>query len=175
MPKKFYNRFFYISLALVLIGILCLFLPHSIIRHTFRYVVGIIMVLIGVYKLVMSDVKALGIKEYRIDIIEGIISIVVGVCSINFFYSNHACFFLGAIYLIMPIFRIIISENKVNQFFLDIMKYIFAGYIITNTLSIDMLVKVYVALTFIGIGAAIMIYRFIYYKNQSKQEDEVYQ
>lgn len=64
----------------------------------------------------------------------------------------------------MPIFRIIISENKLNQFFMDFLKYIFAGYIITNTVSIPIILKVYVALTFIGIGAGVMIYRIVYYK-----------
>lgn len=116
MPKTFFNRFFYFSLSFILIGIICLFLPHNVIRHTFRYVVGLSIIAVGFYKLIISDIKALGKREYTIDIVEGFISIIIGVCSINFYYSETASFFLGAFYLIMPIFRIIISENKLNQF-----------------------------------------------------------
>lgn len=173
MPKTFFNRFFYFSLSFILIGIICLFLPHNVIRHTFRYVVGLSIIAVGFYKLIISDIKALGKREYTIDIVEGFISIIIGVCSINFYYSETASFFLGAFYLIMPIFRIIISENKLNQFFMDFLKYIFAGYIITNTVSIPIILRVYVALTFIGIGSGVMIYRIVYYKRNSVDDDEV--
>ena len=55
---------------------------------------------------------------------------------------------------------------------MDLLKYIFAGYIITNTVKIPIILKVYVALTFIGIGVGIMIYRFVYYKRKMVDEDE---
>ena len=172
MPKTFFNRFFYFSLSFILIGIVALFLPHTVIRHIFRYVVGLSIVAVGFYKLIFSNIKALGKREFIIDIVEGFISIIIGVCSINFYYSETICLILGAIYLVMPIFRVIISENKLNQFFMDLLKYIFAGYIITNTVKIPIILKVYVALTFIGIGVGIMIYRFVYYKRNMVDEDE---
>ena len=172
MPKTFFNRFFYFSLSFILIGIVALFLPHTVIRHIFRYVVGLSIVAVGFYKLIFSNIKALGKREFIIDIVEGFISIIIGVCSINFYYNETICLILGAIYLVMPIFRVIISENKLNQFFMDLLKYIFAGYIITNTVKIPIILKVYVALTFIGIGVGIMIYRFVYYKRNMVDEDE---
>lgn len=172
MPKTFFNRFFYFSVAFILIGITCLFLPHNVIRHTFRYVVGLSIIAIGFYKLIISDEKALGKREYLIDIVEGFISIIIGVCSINFYRSEKTCLFLGAFYLVMPIFRIIISENKLNQFFMDFLKYIFAGYIITNTVRMPMILQAYVALTFISIGVGVMIYRYVYYKRNMVDDEE---
>lgn len=175
MTKEFFNKFFYFSIALVLIGISFIFIPQDILINIFRYIVGILIILIGYYKLVMSNKKALGEREYYLDIVEGFISIFVGVISIRFYDNAIVCLVLGLVYLIVPLIRIFLSTNKINQILIDIFKFIFAGFILMSNTLVPYATKIYLSIVFIAIGLAVFIYRFFYHKkNGSESEEELF-
>lgn len=161
MSKSFFNRFFYFSLLIILLGILALILPHNFVRKFYVYVCGISILLTGMIKLLISDISVLGKKEYSIDILEGIFSIIIGIVFMNFYQYKMVCLILGILYLIFPIYRLIIAPNKINQGIMDCLKFILVGYIFANSTGYKYVLKIYLAISLIAIGLLIMIYRYI--------------
>lgn len=175
MTKKIFNKFFYFSIVLVVIGISFLFVPQNILSNVFRYIVGILIILIGHYKLIMSNKTALGTREYYLDIVEGFISIFVGVISIRFYDIDIVCLVSGIVYLVVPFIRIFLSTNKINQILIDIFKFLFAGFIFMNNTLAPFATKIYLSVIFISMGIIVFIYRFLYHrKNNYDSEEELF-
>lgn len=167
MSKSFFNRFFYFSILIILFGILAFILPHNFVRKFYVYISGYSILLTGIVKLLISDLSVLGKREYTIDIIEGIFSIIIGIVFINFYQFKMVCLVLGILYLIFPIYRIIIAVNKINQTFMDSLKFILVGFIFANSTGYKYILKIYLAISLITIGLLIMIYRYVNFKKEN--------
>lgn len=77
------------------------------------------------------------------------------------------CLVLGILYLIFPIYRIIIAVNKINQTFMDSLKFILVGFIFANSTGYKYVLKIYLTISLITIGLLIMIYRFVAFKKRN--------
>lgn len=170
MKGKFFNKFFYISLVFILIGILLFFLPaQSVMKLAYR-LVCIIIIIIGIFKLVFSDIKVLGKKEYYLDLSEGFINILVGVVCYNFYHVYITSLIFGALYLVIPILRITLSNNKLNQFIMDIFKFVFASLLISASYKLPTITKIYSASIFLIIGIGIIALKIVIYIKHKDEE-----
>ncbi len=175
MTKGFFNKFFYLSIFLIIFGITLLFIPQDIVKTIFIYVVSVCIILTGYYKLVMSNKKALGKREYYLDIVEGFVCIFVGVINVRFFDVSIVCFIIGLVYLVVPLLRIFLATNKINQILMDIFKFIFAGFILMNNMVVPKASQIYVSVVFILFGLIVFAYCFLdHKKNNSKDEEELF-
>lgn len=163
MNKKFFDTFFYVALFFLALGILLFCLPSETVMIICYRFICIIITIMGIVKLVFLDKSALSEEDYYLDLIEGIISILIGVICFNFSKYYFINIFFGVIYLIIPIIRIAIATNKINQFFMDIFKFIFASVIFVSTYHAPLVAKIYTALIFTLMGLGIIGIKIILY------------
>lgn len=167
---KFINKFFYIAIVFFALGIICLAVPAKTILPIIYRAVCIFIVSIGIFKLVMCDINVLGKREYYLDIVEGVINLIVGVVCFNFYHIYVVSLIFGLLYLIMPILRVLLSMNKINQILMDIFKFIFAIVIMSSTTKMPNIVKMFVAIVFITFGVMILVYKYVVHKSQYRRE-----
>lgn len=172
--NKFINKFFYLSIVFMLIGILFYILPPNIVMVVSYRLVCIIIIIIGIVKLVLSDKKALGEKEYWLDLTEGFINIIVGVVCFNFYHVYITSLVFGVIYLVIPILRIAISTNKLNQLIIDVFKFIFAILLIVSSYKMPEITKFYSASIFLLIGIGIMVIKIVLRVKSKNNSEELF-
>lgn len=163
MKYKLFNHFFYISLLFILCGILCIINSAEVVLHIVYNIICIIILIIGIFKLVMSNKRDLGQKEFVFDIIEGAVNIVVGVVCINFYHHYLVNLICGIAYLVVPLLRVFFAQHKINQLIFDIFKFIFAGFIIATTQDIPEIGKYYISAFFLVFGIGLMSLKLIKY------------
>lgn len=111
-------------LIFITFGLLYAIAPSDFTYNITLKIVASFLVLDGIFKLILADIKTLGEKEYILDIIEGFVAIVLGVISFKFCNYNLVPFLCGIIYLCIPIIRIILAQRKINQLLIDSLKYL---------------------------------------------------
>ena len=113
-----------ISMLIFLIfAILFVFFGYKLIRP-FLYFIGGCICLAGLIKLTLLNKSNTPIADYVLDLIEGIDDIFIGVICVKFWDYNYVIFVLGIIYTIIPIIRLFMAKNKINQLFVDSLKYL---------------------------------------------------
>ncbi len=170
MVDKFFDKFFYIALFFIVIGILLFCLPSKSVLIICYSFVCFLICITGIIKLVFLDKSVLTNDDYYLDLIEGFISIFVSVICLNFYEYYLVSLILGIVYLIIPIVRIVLSTNKINQFIMDIFKFIFASVLFTATYHAPLLTKIYTALIFLIIGIGILVLKIIFYYKHKDDE-----
>lgn len=132
LVKKFSSALFF-SIVLFLLGMGFLLVPDNVLDLIFFPIISCLIVLIGLYKLGFLDKDNKSKPEFILDLIEGIISLIVGVLFINFYSYHIMDFILALLYLAVPIIRYFYSNHKLNLFFEDLVKYYFAIIIIGSS------------------------------------------
>lgn len=113
-----------ISMLIFLIfGLLFLFFGYKLIQP-FLYFIGSCICLAGLIKLTFLNRSNTPLADYTLDLVEGIADIFIGVICVEFWDYNYVVFTLGIIYTIIPIVRLFMAKNKINQLFVDSLKYL---------------------------------------------------
>ncbi len=145
-----------ISMLIFLIfGTIYLTLGYKLIKPSL-YIIGSLVTLAGIIKLTMLNKANTPIKEYTLDLVEGVFALFIGIISIKFYNYNVAIFIMGVLYLLFPIIRLFMSINKLNQLFVDSLKYM-ASIVMISCIYKEELTQYIVALIFYGIALFIFI------------------
>lgn len=145
-----------ISMLIFLIfGTIYLTLGYKLIRPSL-YIIGSLICLAGMIKLTFLNKENTPLIEYRLDQIEGIFAMFIGVITIKFYNYNVAIFIMGLIYLLFPIIRLFMSDTKLNQLFVDSLKYM-ASIVMISCIYKEELTQYIVALIFYGIAVFIFV------------------
>ena len=120
------------------------------------YFIGSVICLDGIIKLTLLNRLYEGNAEFTFDLIEGISNLILGVIIVKFFAYRFVVMTCGIIYSITPVIRILFSKHKLNQFVIDILKYLAAVILIT---SVDRkyIVRLIVFIVFMSIAVIIFI------------------
>ena len=142
-------------LIFLIFGTIYLTLGYKLIRPSL-YIIGGCITLAGLIKLTLLNKNNTPKMEFNLDCIEGWLAILVGIISIKFYDYEYVLFVIGIIYLIIPIIRILLSENKLNQLFVDSLKYM-ASIVMISCIYRKEYTQYIVALIFYGIAIFIFI------------------
>ncbi len=121
-----------IILALILItfGFIFIFVDQNLIAPIYFRIVSILVIIIGLFKLLFISKTTMNKVEYRLDLIEGILNLFIGVIFSNFHEFYILNIILFTIFMVVPLVRFKYAFNKANQFFIDTPKYIIAASIL---------------------------------------------
>lgn len=162
-----------VSTILICLGLVFIFSPIPILSPIVFTITGLIIILIGIYKLTFSDKQKMGEREYYLDIIEGTFNLIVGVIFINFNESVYIDCGLFIIFLIIPGIRIILSNYKLNQVIIDLPKYFLAICILCSIPKINRYFFYIIGGTIISLTTYYLIKKIIYVKEQKKANGRV--
>lgn len=112
------------ALIFIILGVLFIVLPTKMLYNFAMKTIGVLLIISSILKLVLVCKDTTSKREYIFDIVEGFIAMAIGVSVFKFYNYNVVTFICGIIYLIMPIIRIIVSKHKLNQLFVDTLKFI---------------------------------------------------
>ncbi len=153
-------------LIFLILGILFIAVPTKYLMPIIYWFMCIPLIISGIVKLTLADKRILGSLEYRFDIFEGVLSILVGVISLNFREYPIVTFILGLFYVVVPICRIIYSKTKKNQMLVDCLKYLTAFILITSYKTLSKFMCIVLGCIFI----AICVFIFITLVNKAKKQ-----
>ena len=142
-------------LIFLIIGTIFLFFGYKLIRPVL-YIIGSIICLGGLAKLTFLNKKNTPIADFVFDLIEGIFAIFIGVIVVKFYDYKYALFTCGIIYIIIPIIRIFMANNKINQLFVDSLKYL-GVVVLLSCIFQDRVSGYVVALIFYGFAIFIFV------------------
>ena len=155
--------------ALIISSILLLTLPNEYLYKIVLYFIGSVICLDGIVKLTLLNKLYEGTVEFTFDLIEGISNLVIGVIIVKFFNYRFTVMTCGIIYSITPIIRIIFSKHKMNQFVIDILKYLAAVILITSV-DREYIVRLIVFIVFMSIAVIIFITLLIKIRKNKRGE-----
>ena len=161
MNAKFLNKFFYIAIGLIFIGILSLLVSAKSVMLFTNRLICIIIVISGAFKLVMSDYNTLGQKEFYLDMAEGFVNVLVGVVCIYFVHTYVVSLIFGLLYVAVPILRLALATNKINQLIIDFFKYLMAIVLFLSSYSNPIFAKIYVSFILILLGLGLLAIKII--------------
>lgn len=170
--KKFLATYLFtilIMLFFIALGTVFIIFRNKGLAMTYFTIIGIVIIIIGVFKLTLVDKDRLGRLEYNLDLAEGLINLIVGVVFINFFEYIFVDFVLFAMYITIPICRCFYSQHPVNQVFVDSPKFLMSFSIVFAS---NFTFKVFFSIMggiFILVGVGIMIRKIIFEVKELKE------
>lgn len=153
--------------AFVLIGFLFLFLKKGYLYPAVLITLGILICLAGIVKLTLLNKQLSGTMEFTFDLLEGIVNLIVGVVIVNFWDFRWITFGCGCIYAIIPILRIVLSEHRINQLVVDILKYL-AIVVLISSFNRVLTVRYVVSSIFFAVAIIIFITLIIKIKKEKR-------
>lgn len=153
--------------ALLVMGILFIVLPHSIVYPTLLMFIGVVICLDGIVKLTFLNIHTQGKKEFVYDLLEGILDLVLGVVIVKFYKYEYVTCISGVIYAIIPILRIIFSRHKLNQFVVDILKYL-ALIVLISSIERQYTTRIVVSTIFFSVAVIIFITLLVKIRNERR-------
>lgn len=123
----------FMAVVLIPIGIAFIFADHLILSNIYFTTIGIIIVILGIGKIALASSDTMTKIEFRLDVIEGIVNLIVGIIFINFWEYFFIDCIIFAFYIATPIARFFFRKRVLDQFLIDVLKYYFAITILCST------------------------------------------
>ena len=142
-------------LIFIIIGTVFLIMGYKLIKPVL-YFIGACICLAGLIKLTFLKKDNTPTADYVFDLVEGILDLFLGVIVIKFHDFHYVVFTIGIIYLIIPIIRLCMAMNKLNQLFVDSLKYL-ASIVMISCIREEQLSGYVVAAIFYGIAVFIFV------------------
>ena len=147
-------------LIFLILGILFIVIPDIYLMPVIYWLMCVPLIIVGMFKLVFLNKEIQGNLEYQFDLYEGLVSIIVGVTALSFMEYPTVALFLGIIYLIIPLLRIVVSKNKKNQLLIDCLKYFVIFMLLTSNKHLSKVACIVIGVIFIAISVLITITLF---------------
>lgn len=162
------------ALIFIIFGVLFLVLPTKLLYNFAMRTIGVFLVFSAILKLTLVNKNNTSKKEYVFDIVEGILAMAIGVVVFKFYNYNTVTFICGFIYTIIPVLRIIFSKHKLNQLFVDSLKYI-TIVILISSFNKYLTTRYVISSLFFIFAILILISLIVYIKEnmliEEKEED----
>ncbi|MGM9972333.1 MAG: hypothetical protein ACI35W_07985 [Anaeroplasmataceae bacterium] len=164
-------------LVFIAFGLLYAIAPSNVTYKVTLKLVGCFLTLDGIIKLIFADYDSMGKVEYRFDVIEGFITIIIGVISFKFYNYQYVTLACGIIYSIVPITRVIMAKRKTNQLLVDCLKYL-AIIVLISSINHTLMSNIVISAIFFMIAILIfitLIRKIIKSKKIEEKEEEDYE
>ncbi len=155
-------------LIFLILGTIFFILGYKLIEPVL-YFIGALICLAGLFKLTLLNKKNTPKADFILDLIEGIVSISVGVVTVQFWNYNIVIFITGLLYLIIPIIRLFMAYNIINQLFVDSLKYL-SIIVMISCINKEKLTGHVVGTIFYGIAIFIFVTLIIKIKKIKRSE-----
>ncbi len=155
-------------LIFLILGTIFFILGYKLIEPVL-YFIGTLVCLAGLLKLTLLNKNNTPKADFILDLIEGIVSICVGVVTIQFWNYNLVIFITGFVYLVIPVIRLFMAKNLINQLFVDSLKYL-SIIVMISCINKEKLTGHVVGAIFYGIAIFIFVTLIIKIKRIKRSE-----
>ncbi len=128
MQYNFFKRTsFFFMILFYLIAIFYFFIPSKYCLPFSYYFICTLLLIFAIVQFTLISKQYGKNDQYWLDLYEALNTGIIGVVALNFGQKYYVLsIMLGILYLIPLIIRVFISKIKINQLFLDSVKYMFA-------------------------------------------------
>lgn len=169
MEYNFFKRTSFIFMVIFyVISLLYFFIPSKYCLPFSYYLICTLLLIFSIVQFTLLSKNRGQSSQYYLDLYEALNTGVIGVVALNFGQEYYVLsIILGILYLAPLIVRIIVSRIKINQVFLDSVKYMFALILILANAQVVAWSRFVIGIIYFAVGT-IILYTKIKHLNQYK-------
>lgn len=176
MQYNFFKRTsFFFMLFFFVVSLLYFFVPAKYCLPITYYLICAFLLLTSIVQFSLLNKQSSTKLQYSLDIYESINTGIIGVVALNFGQRYYILsIILGILYLIPLIIRLITSKIKINQLFLDSVKYMFALVLLLANATVVGWSRFVIGIIYFSV-ACIILYTKVKHLNEFKKGENNYE
>ncbi len=162
MEYNFFKRTSFIFMVLFyVISLFYFFVPSKYCLPFSYYLICTLLLIFSIVQFTLLSKKNGDSSQYYLDMYEALNTGIIGVVALNFGQKYYILsIILGILYLVPLIIRIFVSRIKINQVFLDSIKYMFAIILILANAQVVAWSRFVIGIIYFAVGSIILYTKF---------------
>ena len=158
MEYNFFKRTSFVFMVIFyVISLFYFFVPSKYCLPFSYYLICTLLLIFSIVQFTLLSKKSGQDSQYYLDLYEALNTGIIGVVALNFGQKYYILsIILGLLYLVPLIVRIIVSRIKINQVFLDSVKYMFALVLILANGEVVAWSRFVIGIIYFAVGSIIL-------------------